>query len=721
MLRLPHPADTGIAIFVFATAALLLVPLPTFILDLLITLNIAFSFLLLLISLYMPNALALLAFPSLLLLTTLFRLGLNVASCRLILTQADAGQVIESFGTFLIRGEIAVGIIIFSIVTVVNYLVVAKGSSRVSVVAARFALDALPGKQITIDSDLRAGLISPEEAQTRRDDLAKESRLFGAMDGAMNFVQGDAIAGIVIIFANILGGMYIGLTRGMSFQEAIETYTILTVGDGLVSQIPAIMISICAGIVVTRVSSNNESTLGSDISRQLFSKPGSLFTAGCLLTSLGLLPGLPWLPFFLIGGVFMGSPFLIGRFSQLLPATSSIPRAETLSSTQLSLPSPGSPSQIRKEEELYDPGGLVMSLHTTTLHRFYQDRSEAFTSWWQRMRHDVFVTTGIPIPHFTVQSDSMLSPSGYRVECNGVVVLTGIVQSQLFLCELNPDVAFSLGLEVTREETFPLGNNTASWVTVSPTSLAILDTLGATCYDALQGIGLQLVGFFRQNPEEVITLTYVHYLLKGVEKRHPGLLADALQKELVDASRLTEISHDIIRDGMSIRDFRQVIEHVAAYCSNNRAFLGNGEEFDRHHVLAFIRLQRRRHLLGRALSHRRTLKVITLDGAIEDVFDRAPLESGFAPLALEPSVLETVLSGLQEVYTPMRRFGVMPVTLLCRSELRAKISNFLRTTEFGLSTLAFDELEPGIDVEQVGVWKMSHTTIKASGGSSSSS
>ncbi|NMC63443.1 MAG: FHIPEP family type III secretion protein, partial [SAR324 cluster bacterium] len=229
---------------------MLVIPVPTWLLDILLVFNLSFSLLLLIVGLYMPNSLALLAFPSLLLITTLFRLALNVASSRLILSEAYAGEVINAFGSFLIRGEVIVGIIIFTIVTIVNFIVIAKGSSRVSEVAARFTLDALPGKQMMIDSDLRANLINAETARQRREDLQRESMLYGSMDGAMKFVQGDAIAGFFVIFTNIIGGMYLGLRGGMSFSAAVQTYTVLTVGDGLVSQIPALLISVCAGLVV---------------------------------------------------------------------------------------------------------------------------------------------------------------------------------------------------------------------------------------------------------------------------------------------------------------------------------------------------------------------------------------------------------------------------------------------------------------------------------------
>jgi type III secretion protein V len=265
--------DGIFAVFVLAIAAALIVPLPTPLLDLLITLNVGLSFLLLLVCLYIPTPLSLLTFPSILLLSTLFRLALNVASCRLILSNGDAGTVIHAFGTFLIRGELIVGFIIFFIITAVNLLVISRGAGRVAEVAARFALEGLSGNQVAIDSDLRTGLLTAEEAHKRRDGLRQESQLYGAMDGAMRFVQGDSLAGIIIIAANLVGGLYLGVQGGLDFASALQKYSILTVGDGLVSQIPALLTAICAGILVTRVEGDSQKSLGSDLVHQMFGKP----------------------------------------------------------------------------------------------------------------------------------------------------------------------------------------------------------------------------------------------------------------------------------------------------------------------------------------------------------------------------------------------------------------------------------------------------------------
>jgi len=314
-------SDIGLAALVIGIVGMMIVPLPTFVLDMLLTLNFTIAVTLLMVSLYIPDALKISAFPSILLITTLFRLALNVSSTRLILLQADAGQVIASFGNFVVQGNYVVGAVIFLILTLIQFLVIAKGAERVSEVGARFTLDAMPGKQMSIDADLRAGAFDLDEARRRRNLVQKESKLYGAMDGAMKFVKGDAIAGVIMTAINITAGIIIGvLQRDMPVTDAAQTYTLLTIGDGLVSQIPALLIATTAGIIVTRVSSEDEDMhLGGDIFGQLMAQPKALAITAALLVGLGAIPGLPVVPFFLMA-IIVGS-IAYGLFAaQRMPA-----------------------------------------------------------------------------------------------------------------------------------------------------------------------------------------------------------------------------------------------------------------------------------------------------------------------------------------------------------------------------------------------------------------
>jgi len=298
-------ADLALAVLVIAIIGLMILPIPTFLLDTLLATNLCISIALLLVAMYIPSALHLSTFPSLLLFTTLFRLALNITTTRLILLKAHAGDIIYTFGHFVVAGNYVVGGVIFLIITIVQFLVITKGSERVSEVAARFTLDAMPGKQMSIDSDMRAGLIDIDEAKRRRQSLEKESQLFGAMDGAMKFVKGDAIAGLIITAINIIGGLIIGvLQKGMPLPKAVQTYSILTIGDGLVSQIPALLISITSGVVVTRVSSGEEeANLGRDIGQQLLSQPKALLIASGMLFGFALIPGFPAAQFLILGSI----------------------------------------------------------------------------------------------------------------------------------------------------------------------------------------------------------------------------------------------------------------------------------------------------------------------------------------------------------------------------------------------------------------------------------
>ncbi|MCA9729759.1 MAG: FHIPEP family type III secretion protein, partial [Candidatus Eisenbacteria bacterium] len=301
-------SDVLLAFFITSIVGMMLIPLPTHLLDVLLTTNIFAATTILFVSIYIQNATKIASFPTILLITTLFRLGLNVSTTRLILLQANAGEVVRAFGSFVAGGNIVVGIVIFLILTIIQFVVITKGAERVAEVAARFTLDALPGKQMSIDADFRAGLFDVHEARRRRNALQRESQLYGAMDGAMKFVKGDAIAGIIITLINLIGGFAIGiLQRGMAAGQAAQTYSILTIGDGLVSQLPALLISVAAGIVVTRVASEEAEThLGQDIGSQVLAQPKALAIVSVLLIALGLVPGLPTIPFFLLGAISGG-------------------------------------------------------------------------------------------------------------------------------------------------------------------------------------------------------------------------------------------------------------------------------------------------------------------------------------------------------------------------------------------------------------------------------
>ena len=691
-----HKGDILVALFVIACVAMLLIPLPTALLDLLLVVNLSVSLLLLIVALYIPSAVSLLAFPSLLLLTTLFRLGLNVASTRLILSQADAGRVIEAFGRFLVQGEVAVGLIVFTVITIVNFIVIARGASRISEVAARFTLDALPGKQGAIDADLRAGLLTPAEARRRRDDVRKESQLYGAMDGAMRFVQGDAIAGFLIIAVNIVGGMYRGLSQGQGFADAVQTYTVLTVGDGLVSQLPAILMSTCAGIVVTRVSSGENTTLGTDVGQQLFARPTALIFAGCLLLGMGLLPGLPPTPFVLVAVSLLGAGFLLRRTPapEVVGVTSALPGGRALRA----LPS-------GEEEDLELP--LVMAMDEGYLYRLFAQREAFYRERWANLRAEFSQEVGVQVPSLDFAARAQTATPGFELQVNGIVVDRGTLPMDSVFVEMNPAHAAMLGFQVRAEVSHPVTGSAAFWMPDSLVLRKMAEAAGLRVFDPIEYLFLRLLVFVQDHPEEVFTVAEVHDQLKRLEKRHPGLLADLLQKEVVSLANLAQVFQAIVRCGGSVRDVKQLVEAVAAYVGRAGQSISDAQAaFDLTELIQAVRLARRRQLVGGVTVRPNQLRVVVLGNRLAEVLEGCDPPAPGAALALEHGSVESALQAVRGVVEPVRLRGLLPLAVLCRAELSAQAAGLLRTLPRGVRVVCYEELYAGLQVEQVGIWEL---------------
>jgi type III secretion protein V len=688
--------DVILAILVLAITAMLVVPLPTTLLDVLIVTNIAVALLLLFVGLYLPNALALLSFPSLLLLTTLFRLGLNVASTRLILSQGEAGSVIQAFGSFLVRGEVVVGIVIFTIITIVNFIVIARGASRVSEVAARFTLDALPGKQMAIDAELRAGSITVEDARQRREELRKESQLYGSMDGAMKFVQGDAIAGFFIILTNIFGGIYLGVSKGQTFSEAVSTYTILTVGDGLVTQIPALLISICAGIVVTRVASSETTTLSSDIASQVFSNPLTVFLSAVVLVIFGLLPGIPKVPFFAVASVFFLVSYLLRRRPLVIGASGS----SLIDFQGNNLPLlPGS----KMDEEAQEDNSINLYLDSVWGYKVYRQNALRYSNWWQELRADFYNSTGMKLPELRTYSDDMLGSSAYSIQFANNQIEKQVLIPDALMLEINPENAFSLGINVIKECEHPLSDCRVCW---APNTLAvkhILDAAQIRYFDSFEYVGLRISQFFLVHPEELLTISEVHSSLKALEKKNPGLIVDVLAKNFIDIPRLTEVMHHLVREGFSVRDFKQIVEAVAVYCSSRGVTVSDSDNIDISDLVSHIRVSKRRQLMSRYSSVRGTLRVFTLSSEVEELFEGALGSNEDIGSVLDPVDYQVLKEGLSSLIRPIHTRG-LPSVMLVRTELRQSVVKFLNTIEEKAQVITFDELEPRIEVEQIGTW-----------------
>lgn len=686
-------SDISLALFVVAIAVMLLIPLPTLLLDLLLAVNIGFAVLLLLVGLYIPNALSLLSFPSLLLLSTLFRLALNVASTRLILSQGDAGTVIEAFGTFLISGELVVGIIIFVIITAVNFIVIARGAGRVSEVAARFALDALPGKQMAIDSDLRAGLISAQEAQEKRESLRKESQLYGAMDGAMKFVQGDAIAGILITFTNIIGGIYLGVAHGLQFSQAISQYTTLTVGDGLVSQIPALLISICAGIVVTRVASDKVSTLGSDVGSQLFDRPALLLVTAGILITIMLMSGLPWLPFTTIALVCIW--FGVSKLRQQAKTKPNfVPARDSFN------PGMGIATSAGVLDYSEDESGLEFVFDEQILYSLYERRQNNYLSWWRSFQVDFYEATGLELPKLRVTYDQFLPAGAYKILKGGCIIDQGELLLDSFLVEMGPNNASMFGLRVLREEEHPLRGDRVFWTLASFGNREILTEGGIKFYDFFEYLVLKASRYLLRNPEELLSLIEVHSKLKSIEKQFPGFLSEALYNCGVSATVIGNLVHSAIKSGISIREFKSFLESIASYPE----LKPGSTNLDLANVLNHIRYARRRSLISSCLSPRNTIKVFTVSDSVEEVFDGCDKLDFRNILPISQKDYEDLHESLSKLIEPFRERGLLPVSLLCKRELRSLIDRFMYDFNLNLPVLCFEELDVSLPVEAVGTW-----------------
>jgi type III secretion protein V len=499
-------SDLGLAALVVLIVGMMIVPLPTFLLDLLISLNLAAAVVLLLVAIYVSDALRIATFPSLLLLTTLFRLALEVSATRLILLRADAGQVIHAFGGFVVSGNLVVGVVVFLILTTIQFIVIAKGSARVAEVGARFTLDALPGKQLSIDAELRAGHIDANQASRRRALLARESQFFGAMDGAMKFVKGDAIAGIVVLLTNIVGGLVIGLLmKGMDLFSALRTYTLLTIGEGLVAQIPALIVSTAAGILVTRVSSEEEGGhLGSDIGRQILAQPKALAVAATLLFVLALIPGLPALPF-LVLGTLLG--LLAYRLMKVRPAKSGLEKSDLGHGNEMVSP-------------LLVPIAIDLSVALCPSILPKQSPSRLVSELLPALRETFFAETGIALPTVSVRGDTAgLAPGDYAIRLQEIPMAHGHAT-----------------------------NNTAQ----AGETQAMPDEI----------IARHLLRVLRQHGHMFVGIQETQGLLEGLQRTHPHLVREVVPK-LVSPVLLADVLQRLAREGISLRNLGDILEALA--------------------------------------------------------------------------------------------------------------------------------------------------------------
>lgn len=669
--------DMIIAVVVVSIVIMIIIPLPTGLIDFLLTTNITLSLIMLFISMYINQPLQFSIFPSLLLLTTLLRLSLNISTTRLILRDGDAGQVIRAFGEFVVGGNAVVGFIIFLIIIVIQFIVITKGAERIAEVAARFTLDAMPGKQMAIDADLNAGLINEMEAKERRKDIERAADFYGAMDGASKFVKGDAIAGIIITLINICGGLVIGMVqRGMEFQSALSTYTLLTVGDGLVSQIPALLISTSAGIIVTKAAS--ESNLGREVTAQLFAQPKAMFLASGVLAALGVVPALPQIPLFTLAVVLLFSGYAIRRAA----ATEEAAAREDIHPAQL--------EEMRKPENVMgllhvDPievefGYAIIPLADVNQGGDLLDRVVM-------IRRQIALELGMVVPIIRLRDNIQLGPNQYRIKIKGIEVAEGELVMDGFLA-MDPGTAAG---EIEGTDTLePAFGLPAKWIKEEEKDRA--EMLGYTVVDPPTVISTHLTETIKAHIHELLGRQEVKKLVDNLKENHPALVDELVPKQMT-YGEVQKVLANLLREGVSIRDLVTIFETLADYAPVTH---------DPDMLTEYVR-----QALSRTISKKfvpgKKARVVTLDQGLEEkILNSVQQTEQGSFITLDPDVTKKMINSLSNQLHAFTQTGEQPI-VLTSPVVRLYFKKLTEQFAPGLVVLSYNELEPGIEIQSMGV------------------
>ena len=665
----------AITIGIIFIILMIIIPIPLFLVDILLSLNISLALLILLISMYNKEALDFSVFPSLLLITTLFRLSLNITTTRYILSEGNAGQVIEAFGNFVMGGNPVVGFVVFIIIVIVQFMVITKGSERVAEVAARFTLDAMPGKQMAIDADLNSGLIDEREAKNRRLKIQGEADFYGAMDGASKFVKGDAVAGILITLVNVIGGFIIGvLIQGMPMAEALSRFTILSVGDGLVSQIPALLISTGTGIVVTRATS--ESNLGRDFIDQLFNNYKIMFIISGVLFFLALTP-LPFIPYMLLSLIFLGSGLNMLRRSRIEE------RAPEIGEEQDNV------EEIRRPENVLpllnvDPIELEFGYGIIPL----ADKSQGGDLFDRlvMIRRQCALELGIVVPMIRLRDNIQLQPNEYVIKIKGVEVSGGEILFDHYLA-MNPGIADGeiKGID-TVEPAFGLP---AKWIDEKERERA--EIFGYTVVDPPSIISTHLTEVIKKHAHELIGRQDVKMLLDNLKETHPTLV-DEVIPSLLSIGDIQKVLSNLLREGVSIRNFSNIMEALADYGQVTK---------DTDMLTEYSRQTMFRSITKQFIS-RDDAKVITLDPDLERIIMESlqTTETG-TYMALDPSISQKLVSSLGKEVEKVLSIGEQPL-IVTAPVVRFYFKKFVEQISDDIIVLSYNEIDPKTKIQSIG-------------------
>ncbi|NEX16202.1 MAG: EscV/YscV/HrcV family type III secretion system export apparatus protein [Halochromatium sp.] len=679
-------SDILLAVSVVMILFMIIVPLPTLVLDALIAVNMTAGMILLMVAVYIPSPLAFSVFPVILLITTLFRLALNISSTRLILLNADAGEIIQAFGEFVVGGNFAVGMVLFLIITIVQFVVITKGSERVAEVSARFSLDAMPGKQMSIDGDMRAGLIDMDEARRRRGLVEKESQLYGSMDGAMKFVKGDAIASLIITAVNLIGGIAIGaLQKGMTTGQAVEVYSILSIGDGLVSQIPGLLISITAGIIVTRVSTDESSNLGSDIGKQVLAQPKALLIAGSLLFLFAAIPGFPYQVFIPLGLTLLGLSWTLIRISQVEAAAEAsggtIPAmAPAGQSAKAKAASKERAGAVEDEFALTVP--LLIDVDATLERVLHADElNEALI----QVRRALYLDLGVPFPGIHLRYNANLTNGTYQILIQETPMAQGRLRPGWVFCREEARHLEMLGVQSEGGDRFLPGVETL-WV--EERQRARLDQAGIATLDLPRVLTFHLSFILKKYAPDFIGIQETRYLLSQMEGSFGELVKEV--QRVLPIQKITEIFQRLVSEEISIRNLRTILEALVEW---------GQKEKDSVLLCEYIRGTLKRYISYKYSSGQNMLPAYLLAPDVEETIRGSIRQtSAGSYMALDPAVAQTFVAHCKQSIGELRPGRARPV-IVVSMDIRRYVRKLIEMELYEVPVLSYQELTQEITVQ----------------------
>jgi flagellar biosynthesis protein FlhA len=673
--KVARHTDVALALGIVAVLLFLLLPIPAFLLDIMLAFSISTSLVILVTTLLIATPLELSVFPSLLLITTIIRLSLNVASTKLILAQGHmgdtaAGHVISSFGHFVMQGNVVIGAIIFLILTIINFVVITKGSSRIAEVAARFSLDAMPGKQMAIDAELTTGLIDNQTAKIKRKNLEEETTFYGSMDGANKFVRGDAIAGVIITFINIIAGIIIGtVQRNLPFDVAVRTYSILTIGDGLTCQIPSVIISLSAGLLVTKASNSGSSDKA--LFSQLGKRPRALFVASALSGAIALLPGLPFFPFFLISSALGGLAYLLSfAAKQRLLATQKFSQPHQTTEDNI--------SDVLKLDTIRVELGLgLLSIASP-------QSKHSLAKKIKLLRKQTASKLGFILPQIRLQDNTSIGHCDYLIKVKEIVAGTGTIFPDKYMIMITPGQLLPDGIDC-KEPTFGLP---AKWIEESDLN----KIPHATVLDSASVISTHLTQIIKENVTDLLSYTDVQNLLEETSKTHRKLVQDTIP-DAINVSKLQKVLHKLLGEGISIKDLATILESAADVSSKGQGVSA---------ITEFVRIKLARQICAQNIDQKGHLPIIAISDRWESKFlDNMYESEEEKQIVLPPSELNEFLSKAQQMLNENVKDGLMP-SILTSSEIRPCVRNLIAKIQPMITVLGHKELYSKYPVDHLG-------------------